>query len=232
MKNLALMAVVAATLILAAMIPAAAAPNIYGTGGLIEVPDDTIYPVGSLTPAYHTVINIGDSESDINFFTVGFGLLPNLDISGGVASNGSDDTLLNAKYRLSPETMDRPSITIGVVDAVGDLASDDDPGLFIVFGKNLTAAAEEVAGAESKPLRGYLGFGTGVLDGIFLGLNWTLAPKLQAMIEYVNSDQGIGGDGHFNGGIRLALTNEIRVDASLIDFSDFSAGISYNVIRF
>lgn len=232
MKTLSLTAVIAATLILSAVIPAAAAPNLYGTGGLIEVPDDTTYPVGAWAPAYHRVVNIGSSETDLDFFTVGVGITPNLSISGGVASNGDDDVLLNAKYRLSAEMADRPSITIGVVDAAGDLNSEDDPGLYIVFGKSLTAAAEEIAGGESKPLRGYIGFGTGVLDGVFLGLNWTLTPKLQAMVEYVNSDEGLDDDAHFNGGIRLALTNELRVDASLIDFDDFSFGISYNVLRF
>ncbi|MBI2842800.1 MAG: hypothetical protein HYX78_05315 [Armatimonadetes bacterium] len=233
MRSLILVASLAVTLTLVAFGPAAAAPNIYGTGGLIEIPDDTLYPVGSITPAYHGIFNIGPGDEDLSFFTVGVGILPNLSVSGGVASNGDDDAVINAKYRLTPESADRPSITIGVVDAVGDLNTEDDPGFYILFAKNLTAAAEEVVGGESKPLRGYLGFGSGVLSGLFLGLDWTLTPKISAMLEYVNSDEGpLDGDSHFNGGIRIAVSNELRIDLGLIDFDDFTAGISYNVIRF
>lgn len=232
MKHLALVALVAATLVLSVVIPAAAAPNIYGTGGMIEVPDDLVYPVNSLTPAYHTIINIGSSDTDLSFYTVGLGIIPKLSISGGFVANGDSEALLNAKYQVSPETVDRPSITVGVVDALGKLNADEDPGLYIVVGKNLTSAAEEVAGGESKPLRGYLGFGTGTLEGLFLGLDWTLTPRVSAVIEYVNSDQGLNDDAHFNGGIRVALSNEIRLDLSMVDLSDFSAGISYNAIRF
>ena len=84
MKKLALAALVAGALILSAVIPAAAAPNIYGTSGLIEVPDDIIYPMGAISLAYHGVFGTDDHEDTVNFFTAGLGLLPNLDVSGGV----------------------------------------------------------------------------------------------------------------------------------------------------
>jgi hypothetical protein len=230
LRQLTLVALVAATLILAAAIPAAAAPNLYGTSGLIEVPDDVICPVGSISPAYHVIVNPGDSSNNLNFFTVETGIVPKLSISGGAVSDGGTEALVNAKYRLSPETIERPSITIGVVDAAAKL-DPDNPGLYIAFAKNLTAAAEEVAGRESKPLRGYLGFGTGVLKGVFVGLNWTLTPKLSAMFEYLSSGM-VPEDMHLNGGARLALTNELRLDVGLVDFKDFTAGISYNVRKF
>lgn len=214
------------TLILAAVGMAAAAPNIYGTSGLMEIPDDIIYPVGSATPAFHHIS--GDGDFDLNFFTLGIGILPNLSVSGGIVENGSSEVIINAKFRLVAETADRPSITLGVVDATDELS--DDPGLYALFAKNLTAAAEEVTGGVSKPLRGYLGFGTGTLEGFFLGLDWTLTPRLSGMVEYVS--EGITGDSHFNGGVRIAVSNELRIDLGLIDFDDFTAGISYNALRF
>jgi hypothetical protein len=228
LKNLVLSVILAGTLIILAAGMAIAAPNIYGTSGLFEVPDDIIYPVGSLTPAYHFVST--DGNDDFNFFTVGAGILPNLSVSGGVVDAHDSEAIINAKYRLSPESADRPSITLGVVDATGELNADDDPGLYILFGKNLTAAAEDVSGGISKPLRGYLGLGTGTLKGVFFGLDWTLTPRLSGIVEYVS--EGLEGDAHFNGGVRVAVTNELRVDLGLIDFDDFTAGVSYNAIRF
>ena len=232
MKLTFMTAVVAGALFVSAIAGVVAAPNLYGTSGLIEVPDDRIYAVGAWSPAYHTVLDINDSDNNLSFFTIGTGILPNLSVSGGIKTNGDSDVVLNGKYRLVAESASRPSITIGVVDALGDLAINDDPGLYIEVGRNLTAAAEEVAGGDSKPLRGFLGVGTGVLQGVFLGLDWTLTPKLSAMVEYLSGDDGLVGDSHFNAGIRFALTNEIRVDAAMVDFDDFSAGISYNVLRF
>jgi len=220
-------AALVAVAVLSVIVPAAAAPNIYGTSGLIEVPDDLIFPVGAWVPAFHTIQ--GDGDSDTNFFTIGTGILPNLSISGGIVDNDDSEVFINAKYRVSPETADRPSITIGVVDATSEF--DDDPGLYILFAKNLTAAAEEIAGGESKPLRGYLGFGSGFFDGVFVGLEWVLTPKLTGMVEYLSAPYG-DDDSHFNGGIRYALTNELRLDAALIDFDDLMLGISYNVVRF
>jgi hypothetical protein len=233
LRKLALAALLAGALVLAAVIPSVAAPNIYGTSGLIEVPDDIIYPVNTLSPAYHGVFNAdndNNSDSTINFFTVGLGILPNLDVSGGVKTDGDTDVIINAKYRLATETSDRPSITVGVIDAAAQFA--DDPGIFIVFGKNLTIAAEEISGGVSKPLRGYAGFGTGALSGFFLGLDWTLTPKVAAMVEFLTSDKAISDGTHFNAGLRFAISNELRVDVGTVDFSTLMAGISYNVIRF
>jgi hypothetical protein len=212
--------ILTAILAVAVALPCAAAPNLYGTSGLMEVPDDLTFEVGAFVPAFHTV-RTGDNP---NIFTVGFGVTPNLSVSGGVVTNGGTDTLLNAKYRLSPETAGRPSIVVGVVDAASELT--DDPGLYILFGRNLTGAAEQIVAGPSRPLRGYLGFGTGVLKGLFVGLDWTLAPQLSGMVEFLSDDSRL------NVGIRYALTNEVRVDVGVLDLDDLTFGISYNVLRF
>jgi hypothetical protein len=227
LKSLFVVAVTAAVLVAGALAPAAAAPNVYGTSGLIEVPDDGLYKVGSVAPAYHTVRNVAGDES-LNFYTIGVGILPNLSVSGGIVADGGSDAVINAKYRLSPETAEKPSITVGVVDAAEKL--NDNPGLYVAFGKNLTAAAEEVSGHESKPIRGYLGFGTGTMKGVFVGLDWTLTPKLSAMFEYLS--KGLNDESHANAGIRYALTNELRIDLGTFRFKEFTRGISYNVLKY
>jgi hypothetical protein len=228
LKLTTFVAVATTTLVLS--VAAVAAPNIYGTGGLIEVPDDTITAVGSFAPAFHSVIDVGDSSTSLNFWTVSTGIIPKLEVSGGFATDGDSEGFLNGKYRVLSETKTVPSVTVGVIDAFANLS--DDATAYIEVGKNLTSTAEEVAGRASKPLRGYLGVGTGILDGLFLGLDWTLAPKFSAMFEYIGSDKGLEGDSHFNGGIRYAVTDKFRVDASLIDFKDLSLGVSYNALKF
>jgi hypothetical protein len=223
---------IVAAMALSATLAAVAAPNIYGENGLIEIPDDTLYPVGSVTPAYHAVLDVGPNDETNNFYTVGVGIFPTLSVSGGVKTNGGTDAVINGKYRLLAESAERPSVTLGVIDAAGQISNNDDPGAYILLGKNLTAAAEEVAGVQSVPLRGYLGFGTGVLSGVFFGLDWRLTPKFSAMLEYVSSDKGLDEDPHVNGGIRYAVTPDLKVDVGTVAFSKFTAGISYTAIRF
>jgi hypothetical protein len=207
----------------------AAAPNVYGTGGLIEIPDDTTYPVGFIAPAYHFVSGVSDDDN-ANFFTAGVGILPNLSISGGIKFNGGTDALINAKYRLLSETVKYPSVTIGVVDAAAQIDPDGNPGFYIVLGKSLTPYLKELA--ERGVVRGYFGFGGGVLDGIFAGLDWRITRQLSAIGEYVGSDRGLDNDAHINLGLRYDLSPELKLDLGVIDFDNFTVGVSYNFIRF
>lgn len=234
MKKLVLATLVVVALIFSAFAATAAAPNIYGTSGLIEVPDDVVYPVGGFAVAYHSIFDTSSNVSDetLNFFTMGMGIMPNLDVSGGVQTGNGTNAVLNAKYKVAPESQTRPSITVGVVDAAGQVSANGNPGIYVLLGKNLTAAAEEVYGHESKPLRGYFGFGTGALQGLFVGMDWSLGPKLSAQAEFLTSDQSFDDGSHFNVGLRYAITPEVKMDLSMIAFENFSADISYSALRF
>ncbi len=220
LKRLALTTLVAGLLVLG-LIPAFGAPNLYGTSGLMEIADDSIQPVKSISVGYHGISNGGT----VNFYSLGVGIAPNLEISACVLSYGGTETTLNAKYLVTPETATRPSVTVGVVDALEKWS--DDPGLYVLLGKNLTSAAEEIAGRPSKPLRGYLGFGMGAAKGLLVGLDWSLAPKISAMAEFRTE-----WESHGNIGIRYAATDEINIDLGLYDFKDFTFGASYTAIRF
>jgi hypothetical protein len=233
LKQLAFVTLLATALILSGALTSVAAPNIYGENGLMEVPNDQTYPVGTITPAYHGVysVDVGGTNETVNFYTVGVGILPNLSVSGGFKTNGNTDAIINGKYRVTAETKDRPSITVGVIDAASKLSISDDPSLYVLLGKNLTATAEKVAG-DSKPLRGYVGLGTGVLKGFFTGLDWRLTSKFSAMLEFVGSDEGVSNDSHLNGGIRYSVTKDLKVDVGLYNMKDLSAGVSYSPLKF
>lgn len=234
MKNFKLYSAFAVLLVLALSVSVSAAPNIFGISGLLEMPDDTVVAPGGVSLGYHGVLDVGGDN--LNFFTGTVGLTTGLEVGIGYGFGESDSRsfdgddngfLINAKYRLLAETATRPSFTIGVVDLLEQIT--DDPGFFLVIGKTLTGTAEDITKAESKPLRGFIGFGSGVYEGLLAGLAWTLDPKFQVGVEYIG--EGLE-NGDFNGYVRYALSRELRLDAGLIDFEDFTFGISYTTLKF
>lgn len=232
MKNCKLCIVSMILLVMAAGTVACAAPNIFGVSGGLEMPNDVILPPGTFDIGYHFGINVGgtdDDSTDTHFITAGVGVLPNLEVSLGfiVPQDGDTSVLPNAKYRIWAETVDRPAVTVGVVDAVSDLRAD--PGLFILVSKSLTSAAEDITGKPSRPLRGHIGLGSGIYRGILFGLDWTMTPKFQLGFEYLN--RGLEDkDPNLYG--RYALTRDVRLDAGTIAFDSFLVGISYTAPRF
>ena len=73
-----------------------------------------------------------------------------------------------------------------MVDVTSDI--DDDPSFYILFARGLTGVAEDITDDESVPLRGYLGFGSGLYEGVFVGLEGCFH-RFVGMVEYV--DEGI-----------------------------------------
>jgi hypothetical protein len=207
-----------------------AAPSVFGISGNILTPDDTILAAGAFNIAYHGVT---DSDTNTtNFFAGNVGLIPNLEVGAAVETNGDSEVLVNGKYRLVTENANRPAVTVGVID-VGTAISDN-PGIFLLLSKNLTPTAENVSGKSVGPVRGHIGVGGGVLKTIFASLDWTVTPKLTLIAEAISDSEfrSAGGEGLVNVGARFALTNDLRLDAGLIDFDDFTFGISYQALKF
>lgn len=217
-----LLCVLAALLVLLACAASNAAPNITGLSGILEIPDDTVVAPGAVSLGYHGVFHNGTT----NWFTGTAGIVPNLEVGIGVRTDGGSDVAINGKYRILAETVDRPAITVGVVDAAESIG--DNPGLFLLISKTLTSAAEDVTGEPSKPLRGHVGIGGGLFKGLMAGLTWTLSPKLQAAVEYAK----FAGDHDFNGLLRYALTSDLRLDVGALKFSHMVLGLSYTSRRF
>lgn len=199
---------------------ALAAPSFLGMSGNIFTPDDVVLAPGAFSANLHSI----DTDDSTLIIGASVGVTESLELGIGRYDSDDGQTFVNAKYSVLPETISRPSITIGAVDVTGELDPGEDPGFFIVLGKNLTSVASNVAGEPSAPLRGTIGFGTGILDGFFAGLDWTLTPKISAMAEFLAEDSV------FNAGVRLAVTENLRIDAALIDMDDLGFGISYTLI--
>jgi hypothetical protein len=220
-----------------------ASASLYGVSGLIQTPDDSIASAKSLTPMYARVSDLKPMDTkngfDLTTYGAAFGILPNLEVSiAGIdpePSGWSTEAFVNAKYRLLSESVDKPSVTVGVVDiagAIDDFTSGaiDDPSMFIVIGKNITNVAEGVSGEVSKPVRGTLGFGTGLYKGLFAGLDIAVAPKCSLALEYTAT--GMRNEDTVSGGIKFQPIQALTIEAGAIGFESFYAGASYNLSTF
>lgn len=232
MSKFVLTMLLAAALTAVVAVSGFSAPSILGSSGNIVTPNDTVLPVGTLSLGYHGISDFGGSDELVNFFAGNLGLAKNLEVGVGIEENGGSEVMLNAKYRVLAEGATRPSVTVGVLDAAAQFT--DDPGWYILLSKNLTTTVEEVAGKASRPVRGGIGFGGGAVGGVFLSLDWTMAPKLSLLAEYISDSQlrSLNGEGSFNAGLRYALTNDFRIDLGTIDFEDLTFGVSYQTRKF
>jgi len=222
----------AALLVLALSPSAGAAPSVLGTSGNILTPDDTIVAPGGVNFGYHAITDFAGGSDTLNIYCANIGLLPKLEVGAAVVTNGGSEVIINGKYRILSEGEGRPAVTVGLVDAGAQLTHRR--GAYILLSKNLTTFAEELADKISRPLRGHLGIGNGAVKDVFVGLDWTLAPKFSLMAEYISDSELTGSDGEalLNAGIRYALTKEWRLDLGMIDFEDFTFGASYQALKF
>lgn len=209
---------------------ASAAPSFLGTTGLIFVPNDVVLRAGDFSANLHAL----NLDTNPTVLGVNVGVTENLEI--GLARVDPDmpgediDTALNAKYGILDETGSRPSLTVGVVDAGGNLDPNGDAGFYFVLGKNLTPAATGISGEPAPPIRGYLGIGGGIYDGLFAAAEWTFSPKATLIVEFLDgiSVKHIESeDSVFNAGVRFAIAGGVRGDLALINGSDLGFGISY-----
>lgn len=220
-----------------------AAASIYGQSGLIETPDDSIVGEKTLAPVVTRIFDLkgnGATEGiDITTFGGAIGIFPNLEVSAVALDTDSKDVsteaLINAKYRVLAESVNRPSVTVGVMDLTKRLDHMSDGAIdgmssFIVFGKNISNLAEDVSGEVSNPIRGTVGIGTGIYKGAFAGLDMSLSPKLNVAVEYLS--KGIRDETTFSGMVRFKPIEALSIDAGVIGFQDFYAGASYNLSTF
>lgn len=208
-------------------IPAMGAQSFLGSfSGNIITPDAIIAPVGTWELSFHDFIEVLGGGEDL--ITVGaiYGLTPNLEVGVSFLNNDQSDLALSGKLRLVEETAERPTVIVGVFDVAGtaDMLQGD-PSFYVAVSKNVTPIATDIVGQPSRPLRLTLGFGSGIFDGLFAGLDWTLQERLSLMVEYLN--QGFQDDSEINAGFRYALSDAFRLDAATIDFEDFAFGLTF-----
>lgn len=238
MKKIALLISLAALLVGSTSVIYANS-TIYGVSGLIETPDTNVVAPNSLALNANYVSDIGDgNDSKVTSFGGTFGLFSKFEVAAEAIDSDAPgvgtSVLLSGKYQLLSESLERPSIAIGVVDLANQLdelnSKIDDPSLFIVFGKNISSVAEGISGEVSKPLQGTLGFGTGLYKGVFAGLNWSAAPKVNVLVEYLSD--GLRQSSTFNAAANFNVTNGLSLEVGTFDFEGIYVGVDFSMSTF
>jgi len=193
---------------LATVRPAVAAPNFFGSTGLILTPTADVLRVREWNAHVH-------GTDEVVTYGANFGLFENLEVgvTGIDPDSGSSDALINLKYRIVPESASVPAISIGAVDIADEL--EVDPSIYLVISKALGSPSA----TGGHQLRAHLGIADGIYDDFFAGLDYVINPKLLLMAEYDSND--------LNFGARIGLTPEVRIDLAVLD-GEFGAGISFN----
>ena len=238
MKKIALLISLAALLVGSTSVLYAGS-SIYGVSGLIETPDDSIVASNSLALNANYVSDISD-RGDVKLNTYGgaLGLFPKFEVSAAAIDTDVLGTktrgLLNAKYQFLSESLEKPSVTVGIVDVAGQLdkinGEIDNTSMFIVFGKNISSMAEGISGEVSKPLHGTLGFGTGLYKGVFAGLNWSAAPKFNVLVEYLSN--GIRQESTVSAAVHFNAVPGLALEVGTLAFEGVYAGANYSLSTF
>lgn len=193
--------------------PVAAAPNFFGSTGLLVIPTADVIRQREWNVHVH-------GTDTITSYGVNFGVFQKfeLGVTGADPDSGSAKALINLKYQLLTETPKLPAIAIGSVDISDEF--DLDPSIYAVVSKSFGKLGANTG--SGYQLRGHLGYGAGIYDDKpFGGLDLVINPRLSLMGEIANDD--------FNFGARIGLSQEVRVDLAVLD-GDFGAGISFNAV--
>jgi hypothetical protein len=216
-----------AGLLAATSTPAPAAPNFVGQSGNLVTPNDLITPQGEFGAGYRYLDkNLFGSGDTMNVYSFNYGLAPRLEAGLAYVVRDSNRMIVNGKYQLLPERAGRPSLSLGVVDLFNQLKKN--PGGYFLLGKDLSRASGDVRDETGgRPLHAYVGLGTGPYHGVLAGLSYRAAPQVALMAEYAPEGPLTGRRRSVNLGVRLALSNQIRIDAGLFDFDSIGVGISF-----
>ncbi|UCH34423.1 MAG: hypothetical protein JSV65_18155 [Armatimonadota bacterium] len=193
----------------------AAAPSFLGFTGLLRVPDADTLNLNEFNLAW---FNVDLTDGDETAYAANMGLRDNLEI--GVLRTrvelAESETVLNAKYRIRPETEAHAAVAVGVLDPTDEIEST----VYVVASK-VVAGRARVFDGEVTGLRAHIGGAGGALDGIFLAASAALGDRLFLIAEYDTADVNLGA--------RLNIGYGFRAHAAwLNDLDDLGLGVSYN----
>ncbi|MEG6585082.1 YjbH domain-containing protein [Dendrosporobacter sp. 1207_IL3150] len=179
---------------------AAAAPSINGSTGLISTPSADVLHEGQFSLGYYNL-----KEGGVGTFNTGIAKNFEIGVAGFRYDGDQDQTYLNAKLGLLPETILSPGLAIGIED----VADKTDRTYYAVASKGLPLG-----------FRIHAGVGKGRYDGLFAGIEKTINP-----ISVLTGDSAFPAttliaeyDGReMNYGARLSIVPGLKVDAGWRD---------------
>ncbi len=205
-----------------------AIPSFRGYTGLMVVPTADALGKGDWNAGFFYE-NV--SNETINDVVVNYGIAQGFELGIDrfrLTDEDDHQTLLNAKYRFVPETMNHPAIAAGIADITDDIETT----VYAVASKTLGCKVRVWRGETLSP-RIHVGFGGGRLNSLFAGVSFFVGNRVEVVGEWDSKD--------VNAGIRWRVTPEFTIHAggfNLTDKSDdpfstgasFGVGASYNMI--
>ncbi|WP_378950955.1 YjbH domain-containing protein [Pelosinus sp. sgz500959] len=189
--------------------PVLAAPSVNGSTGLINTPTADVLRGGQVSVGYYHLKDGGVGTFNTN-------IAPNLEI--GVAAFRYDgqknESYVNAKFGLVPETIMTPGLSIGVED----MANRGQRSLYAVASKALPFG-----------FRIHAGTGNGRFNGVFGGIEKTINPLsvLTGNNAFPATTLIAEYDGKvMNYGARLSIVPGLKLDAGVRNHDGY-IGISF-----
>ncbi len=204
-------------LVLVTLLSAAAAadPSYFGYTGLMRIPTAEALDDKAFNAAIFHIVRDEVDYPDI--YAGNLGVADGVEVGLAVIrrDSGGDDIFINGKYRFQLGSEGRPAFAVGAIDMVSEVEATVYFTASQGFGRVYETAFGPLHAGEL-----HLGFGGGQLDGPFGGLSANVSPALKLMFEYDTED--------FNLGVRFRAGKQLRIDASLFDWTDLGFGVSYN----
>ncbi|HWR29477.1 MAG TPA: YjbH domain-containing protein [Negativicutes bacterium] len=178
------------------MVPAAAAPSVTGSTGMIRIPTADALQLGQFSAGYYYWQDHGSAVAAV-------GLPSGIEVSASAPwKNGASEAwIVNAKYNLNQEALLIPAVSVGIEDIGGQ-------------------GRRSVYGVISKALpygfRIHIGAGTGRFDGMFGAIEKVLNPtsiRKKASGFPVTSIIVEMDGAKLNYGARMRLAHGLRLDA-------------------
>lgn len=201
-------------LCLVALLPgiACADASYFGYTGLIFTPTAEALSLGRYN-ATGVVVNY-DNDVDATFVGGNVGITKALEVGAAWLDSdpGDSDVIVNAKWQVLAESETQPAFAVGFAD----IADEIDATPYAVVTKSLNWLGTGLRAPKIS-----VGVGDGILDGLFAGLSVFAGDRTELMVEYDTDD--------VNFGARFNLTEQLKINAALLDGDDFAAGLSFNI---
>ncbi len=191
---------------------ACADASYYGYTGLIFTPTAEALSLGQAN-AIGVFVN-GDNDTDTTFVGGNIGITKSLEVGAAWLDSdpGDSEVIVNAKWQFLAESELNPAFAIGFADITNEI--DSTP--YAVMTKSINLMSTSLRNPKIS-----IGVGNGILDGFFAGASAFLGDRTELMVEYDTEN--------FNVGARFNLTENLKINAALLDGDDFAAGLSFKI---
>lgn len=201
-------------------VPVQASPSFQGATGLTNVPTANTLSTKGFNLGFKKTLAEDAKTKKTNIFFFNYGIRQGLEIGGGSIEEvgGENQTLLQGKINISPETEGSPGVSTGILYYTEKVPDLDRATLYAVATQKLDFPPVL---AKKFNMSFHIGIGNNRLDGAFGGVEMAVSPMLVFSAEYDTVD--------FNFGARFELAKGIIAEAARIK-EDFGFGIIVNVM--